>query len=1106
MNPAVLYGNNNRYANLTAAHQSYSSPDQSIAGYSSDTQGRQPPYLRQSKSYSPKHLNSPDYSSDTGYSVGARDLRRASSVGGPDAAHHDGGHGRYRADRTQSADVRRSGLIGGGGYSSDNGGNSSGRGGASGGGYNSDAGAYSRIDRDREGVSPAFSEASLNGDSSAATTSPVAAEAPYVAASTSSSSHKEVATVASDDVEIFYIDDELWNVYESEGYPYYLRMSDNHSQWDDPREAGVKDEHSADATTTTTITTTTSPTTNEEPSAASGPASSTSSASSSRASSHVHQTQAIYQSQGHHQAPIPTFISQPLSSPGAQHLMSPTMTSSERAGVGAQFIKVDADSKIIPTAPQPKPSATPTNFASGAKLSADDYFRAPPRSFAEDSSQSSASSFEVAPPKTEVAPLHQQPPPPSDVDFKSQAKPASAFQVAAAANPLAKMLQSKFSQSSSAQEATPSSSETKAVAESKDGGGSASTATSSSSQPTKASLKEDPELAKYIRMASVGVPVVSVVQKMQGEGVSTSKITQFQVAYGLITEAKAAAANEDAEPAAAPVPTKEELMADSELVKFVKMASFGVPPPSIVQKMKGEGVPEAKINMFEVVYGLSTAKAGSKFKPPSAAPPPRRTSVKMQKVHWNALSEEKLEGSVWRSTDSNNDDGLGHDDIKELEGLFGASESKVGSSGPQRGAEESSSSGKSKVVSLIDPKRSYNVTIALAQFRYFADDFNKLCLAVLELDREHLNAERVNNIILLLPTPDEIRQVSSFKGDVSSLGKCERFFSSIIAHPGVAEGASCFAVIMGFDAVVEDLSEKLNCVTVACDQVVKSEKLASLLKRVLAVGNLMNEGAGRPKASGITLDSLLKTAMTKGTDKKTTVLDYVVKMIGDKDRDDISQLEIGKDLQGVDRGSRVNVRELHKAFAELKAGLTFVSKTTEINTASDRNKIFVNKASDFLRRGGDLVESVEAKLQKCSSKVSVLCNFFAEDDSVCEASSIFGVLMQFISMVEKSTERYERKKKSSRADAGKAALNTSVNASANNTSLNSSSHNVSVSGVGFSSAMLLKSALQQRRASINGGGGSPENGAGGGSKGAASKGDAKSNDESDDEDWLDAKD
>jgi len=45
-----------------------------------------------------------------------------------------------------------------------------------------------------------------------------------------------------DGVECFHIKADLWNVYESEGYPYYLRMRDNHSQWEDPRVVGVEGE------------------------------------------------------------------------------------------------------------------------------------------------------------------------------------------------------------------------------------------------------------------------------------------------------------------------------------------------------------------------------------------------------------------------------------------------------------------------------------------------------------------------------------------------------------------------------------------------------------------------------------------------------------------------------------------------------------------------------------------------------------------------------------------------------------------------------------------------------------------------------------------------
>jgi hypothetical protein len=45
----------------------------------------------------------------------------------------------------------------------------------------------------------------------------------------------------------------------------------------------------------------------------------------------------------------------------------------------------------------------------------------------------------------------------------------------------------------------------------------------------------------------------------------------------------------------------------------------------------------------------------------------------------------------------------------------------------------------------------------------------------------------------------------------------------------------------------------------------------------------MNEGSKSGKqASGITLDSLLKLINTKGADKKTTVLDYVINLCFDK--------------------------------------------------------------------------------------------------------------------------------------------------------------------------------------------------------------------------------
>jgi hypothetical protein len=197
--------------------------------------------------------------------------------------------------------------------------------------------------------------------------------------------------------------------------------------------------------------------------------------------------------------------------------------------------------------------------------------------------------------------------------------------------------------------------------------------------------------------------------------------------------------------------TKEELAQDPDLGKFVRQSKMGVPPQAILNKMRGEGVAADKIESFERTFGLATPK---KAKKSSKALPPRRTTVKMQKIHWNAVDESKLEGSVW----GQDEEELGKADIEELEGLFG--EAKMGSpkggAGKKAGGKKAQSGG----AKLVDEKRAYNVNIGLAQFKStFGDDYNALVTAIMDFDAAKLGGERANNLKSLLPTEREIRDV-----------------------------------------------------------------------------------------------------------------------------------------------------------------------------------------------------------------------------------------------------------------------------------------------------------------------------------------------------------
>lgn len=61
-----------------------------------------------------------------------------------------------------------------------------------------------------------------------------------------------------------------------------------------------------------------------------------------------------------------------------------------------------------------------------------------------------------------------------------------------------------------------------------------------------------------------------------------------------------------------------------------------------------------------------------------------------------------------------------------------------------------------------------------------------------------------------------------------------------------------------FEHQQKELRTRINVITQACYEVLRSERLARCFELVLAIGNLLNAGSELEDAQGITLASLLK--------------------------------------------------------------------------------------------------------------------------------------------------------------------------------------------------------------------------------------------------------
>jgi len=538
-------------------------------------------------------------------------------------------------------------------------------------------------------------------------------------------------------------------------------------------------------------------------------------------------------------------------------------------------------------------------------------------------------------------------------------------------------------------------------------------------------------ISKYTRMRNMRVPDEAVKHAMKRDG--NNDPTIIAAVFDSGTNAGIDDGDDGAdEPTKQPChmsapdidtskPTKADAAKDPVLALYATMCRVGVPALSAIHKMTQEGVAQEKIALFKVAYGIEDAKSANKarkakntsFSPPTSSKRP--STAVMQKIHWTAVTEDdKLQDSVWTLTAGRDEGALDDSDLLELENVFA-----VKPTAGKRAPPDSTKKAKKQNITLIDPKRAYNVAIALAQFRDF-ESFHALVSAVVAQDSSRLNAEKLQNMTNLLPTTDElaiIKRHAAVEDKAEGLGTAERFFLAVSRVPRFALKLDGFLYSVNFQSQTEELRKSIDTLSRSCNQVVSSSQLGLMLRRILAVGNVINDG--RRKARGITLASLLKTATKKGNDNKT-LLDHVVASVM-KQGDPDGIVNFMSSMPSVKDAKRIDLKDLRATLRGLEGGLTQIrnvvaeEETNNEGICSDEaTAAFISKSSRFVVEAEASIKSIASLLDEAETKVERLCKFFAEDPRTCEASSILLIIIEFSLLVNKAKDSWERRNRAAK--------------------------------------------------------------------------------------------
>lgn len=545
-------------------------------------------------------------------------------------------------------------------------------------------------------------------------------------------------------------------------------------------------------------------------------------------------------------------------------------------------------------------------------------------------------------------------------------------------------------------------------------------------EESKLKVKDELELQiideKYRKMKAVGVPLPAILQRMSRDGLSDSIIQAFQQSMQA-QETNTLETNSSnvtpsskcviASPSRSCDNLKENLMKDESMSKYVNMKKVGIPGEAVVIQMKQDGMEEEKITAFRAAYGLSSSSSSSsktKQKPLPVGSMHRRSSKTLQKIHWKTINnDEKLRNSLWTS---NVKAEVSDKQLKELESLFSASPRKTAAVAIKRGK---AASNRTSTTTFIETKRANNIAISLAQYKAFSN-FDDLVTAVASLDETCLDAERINNMMSLLPTVSELNCLKEMH-DNDELERTEQFFVSISKMPLFSDKLHSFRYLLQFDEQMNELKARFTLLEIACDEVIGSKKLAFVCKKLLCIGNLMNESSGKAAfASGITLDSLCKISKKKGSDGKVTLIDHVV--ANEENADDLCFWDETPTLREC---TRLDLDEMKISLREIGLGLSTVEQTmkaeqSQTDPEDERLKQcsneFLSKMTPFLERARKELKAMNVLADQTVSKVSALKRFFAEEEST--SSVIFSVLVDFSRIVQTAKEGHHRKQRAMR--------------------------------------------------------------------------------------------
>ncbi|KAJ3680296.1 hypothetical protein LUZ60_016574 [Juncus effusus] len=411
----------------------------------------------------------------------------------------------------------------------------------------------------------------------------------------------------------------------------------------------------------------------------------------------------------------------------------------------------------------------------------------------------------------------------------------------------------------------------------------------------------------------------------------------------------------------------------------------------------------------------------SRAGPPPPPPPPRaagrapplppKSQLKFRPFYWEIVKRAQSANHLWAQDPMRPHDSDPGFDLAELESLFSAAQSKTCLKS------HSKSCPKNSKIHLIDLRRANNCSILLRNVNM---PLSNLISAILALDDSVLNGDQVENLLKFTPTKEETELLNGFNGDKESLGECERYFLELVKVPRVESKLRSFSFKIQFRSQISELRKNLTIVNACAEEIMKSTKLNTVMRNILSLGKILNQGTARGSGIGFRLDSLLKLSDARASsNSKMTLMHYLCK---DLARRLPEVLDFHKELASLDQAAKIQLKSLAEEMQALNKGLEMVEQElTKSENDGPVSDAFRKKLKEFVSVAEADIGSLNSLFSTVGRNADALAQYVLEDPARCSFEQVVSNLLSFVRMFLKAYDENRKQIDMEKRKAQKAA-------------------------------------------------------------------------------------